>query len=634
MNKFKILIIPLVMVVLVLSGCKTPEEPAPVALDPLVVKGQTVADSHKASQVVSYPGLVAAASEATVSAKASGNLVDLNVRVGDQVDRGQVLARIDDATATLSNNRSSFNANQVKQAEIAVSSAEATYNLARENYNNILISSVKDLRAAEIARDQAAKNESNLVITSADSLKSAELAYQTAKLATQQAASSLENRQKSADQTLKDTQTNARLSASAVVATAGSVITSINNATGFDENNNVSISYRSNLGALDSSTYETAKQAYRSAKDIYNDNQNQPEGSVEEEVTEAIKVVEAVKQAADSFKALMDKSTSSVNLPQSSPGGVSLSGLQSAASGYQSQINAALSQISGFKQALSSVVLNNDTMLDGLRQALAISQQQEASAKQNLNNLKSGSNSQQNQAAFTSSLAQNQFDNARVKIETQVASAKTQMETAKLQYNNALVSLDSLYDAYSVVSPLDGTVTKIFVAQDQSVGPGQPIITISQVDGLKIQFYIESSGLNDIKSGLSATIIDRDGHRLAGLVSAVSPQADSLTRRFLVEVELVEKSNLVLGTVVDVSLDLQTVASDEQSLVLPLEAITIGQNGNHIFIAADGIAHQVPVEILEVKGEIARIKADLAEQDIVIISGNRRLEEGQAVSLE
>ena len=432
--------------VLLLTACGTPQEETLPAPEPVSVSGRTVAESRQASQTLSYPGLVTAASQATIVAKAAGNLVELNVKIGDQVDRGQVLARIDDAAAPASR-QSSFSANQVKQAEIAVSSAEAAFRLARENYNNILKSSVKDLRAAEIARDQAARSESNLEQTSLDSLKGAELAFETARLASEQAAANLASRQKLAEQNLQDTRTNASLSASSVAATAGAIITGINNFTGFDENNNVTISYRTNLGALDSRAYDAAKQSYRAAKEAYDDYLQRAAGPVEAEVEAAAALVKATKQAADDAKNLLDKSTSSVNLPQSSPTGVSLSGLQASVSAYQAQINAALSQISGYKQSLAAVALNNETSLDGLRRAYQLAKQQEEMAGQNVNSLKSGTASQQSQAMFASRLAQNQYDNARVKIETQVAGAKAQLETAELQYNNALLSLDSLYDA-------------------------------------------------------------------------------------------------------------------------------------------------------------------------------------------
>lgn len=629
-NKKISLIILLASLSLVLSACgaKT-EAPASEPL-PVSVKGQTVGNSLSVRQNLSYPGTVVADSEATIVAKASGNLTGAKFKVGDAVSLGQELAKIDDVNSPAFN-ASNFNTNQIKQAKNAVAGAEAAYNLAKDSYNSLLVSSVKDLRSAEIARDQAAKGQSNLDITTEESLKSAELAYETAKIATEQASSTLANREKLAVQNAKDTLTNADLTASSVVSTAGAIITNINNITAFDINNTVSIDYRSNLGALDSSTYDAAKQAYQTAKDAYAAYQKKKPASVAEDVDNVIVVAEAVKSLVDATKDLLDKSISSSALPASSVTGASLSGLQSAVSGYQSQINAATAQINGMKQALVNVNLNNTTLLDSLRQAYQLSSQQEAIAKQNLANLKSGNTSQQNQAGYVANLAQNQYDNAKVKIESQINAAKTQVETAELQYNNAVVALQSLYDAHSIIAPINGTITKVFVADGQAVAQGQAVATISQTQNIKVQFYIEADNLKDIVLGLPVTVVDDNNVAHPGLVAAVSPQADLITRRFLVEVKLEDSTGLFLGTVVTVKLELVKTATTAGSIILPLAAITVGQNGNYIFITENGKAKKVGVDIQEVLGESARVKIDLPAETMIITEGNRLLEEGQAI---
>lgn len=633
MKKTKILIIPiLALFAFTLSGCGSKSDTASTAPAPIAVKGQTVEQSASVKQSLSYPGLVVADSEATIVAKASGNLTNANFKVGDKVSLGQELAKIDDVNSA-SFNAANFNTNQIKQAKISVASAEAAYNLAKSNYDSILISSVKDLRSAEIARDQAAKGKSNLDITTADSVKSAELAYETAKIASQQAASTLANREKLADQSAKDTKTNADLAASTVTSAAGAIITNINNIASFDANNSVTIGYRSNLGSLDSGTYDKAKQSYQAAKDAYVSYQGKKFASVDDEVEAAINVANKAKAMADDAKNLLDKTSTSSSLPQSAVNGPSLSAFQTAVAGYQSQINAAVNQINSAKQGLVNIDLNNSTLLDSLRQAAQIAQQQEASAKQSLANLKSGNTSQQNQAGFNYNLADNQFANAKVKIDAQVNAARTQAETAQLQYNNAVVALQNLFDAHSVIAPIDGTVTKVFIANGQAVSQGQSIATVSQVQNIKVQFYIEAGDLLDIKPGLPVKVVDNNNVTYSGAISAVSPQADPLTKRFLAEIKLEKADGLLLGTVVNVSLETVKTASGQGLIILPLSAVTVGQNGNYIFIADNNTAKKVNVEIKEVLGELAKIQVDLPTSTIIITDGNRLLQEGQAVSV-
>jgi membrane fusion protein (multidrug efflux system) len=632
MKSQKKLLLLMLLPLFFLSACGQSEEPVSSEVPPVPVKVQSVSDSSAVKQSFSYPGLVVSDSEASVIAKSSGTITGLKVKVGDQVAVGQELAKIDEVNSSF--NAASFNAGQIKQAQIAVASAETAYNLAKSNYENILVSSVKDLRSAEITRDQAAKGQINLDITTSQSIKSAELAYETAKIATEQARTTLENRERSVSQSNDDVITNAGLAADSAISATAAVITNINNIAGLDDDNKISIPYRPNLGAMDASAYDQAKQAYQIAKQVYKDYSAKQFSDVSSKLDGAIKVVEAGRNLSDKVKFLFDKSISSDVLPQTSSTGNSLNNLQSAAAGYQTQMNSAANQANAAKQSLANTGINNSTALDSLRQAYQIAIQQEASAKQSLANLKSGNASQQDQAGFNVNLAQNQYENTRVKIESQVSSSRMQMESAKLQYNNAVTALQSLYDSHSLISPIAGTVTKLPIADGQTVSQGQVALVVSQPENLKIQFYVEADNLQSINPGLPAKIIDAGGTEYSGLVVTVSPQADSLTKRFLAEVKLDEGSSLLLGTVVDVKLDIIKNAASAEFSILPLSAITIGQNEKYIFIADNGVAKKVPVEVNEVIGEYAQIKTDLAANAAIVIDGNRLLREGQTVKIE
>lgn len=634
MENKKIIFIPLlVSLVFLLSACGTKtatpvnEMPAPVS-----VKGQAAADSLSIKQDLEYPGMVVAESEASITAKASGNLTSANFKVGDQVVLGQELAKIDDVNSATFN-PSNYNTSQIKQAKNLVSQAEGVYNLARSNYDSLLVSSVKDLRSAEISRDQAAKGQSNLDITAAESLKSAELAYDIAKIAVEQARLTLENRQKLVNQSVTDTNTNAANTADSALSMAATIITNINNIAALDDNNTVSIAYKSNLGALDASSYNITKQSYQAAKDAYTDYGKKTFANLNDKLNAVALVVDKTKKLTDDAKVLFDKTITSATLPQTSAVGPSLSGLQAAVSGYQAQMSGAVSQIDSSTQALANLTLNNTSLIDSLTQGYNLAKQQQASAEQALNNLKAGNTSQKDSAGFAYNLAQNQYDNLRVKIEAQIAAAKTQMETAAFQYNNAVTSLQSLYDAHSVISPLTGTITKVFITNGEAVNPGQPVLTVSQTQNIKVQFFVEPDNLMAIKPGLPVKVIADNNNSYSGIVAAVSPQADPVTRRFLVEVKLESNDGILLGTVATVQLSLVKTAGTPGTIILPLAAVTVGQNGTYIFVIDGGLAKKIEVSVSEVLGEVAKVKVDLPAETLIITDGNKLIQDGQAVTV-
>jgi polar amino acid transport system substrate-binding protein len=176
--KDKTLIIAACLVLpLALSACGSKKDATPNATTTATtVTAQQVANSLTIKRELAYPGTVVSESEAVVVAKTAGTVSNFNVKAGDQVAMSQQLGQINDVSGSKSS-PTAFNATQVKQAQIAVTQAQTAYQLALTNYNNLLVSSAKDIKAAEISRDQALKGQTNLNSTTAEALKSAQLAY-------------------------------------------------------------------------------------------------------------------------------------------------------------------------------------------------------------------------------------------------------------------------------------------------------------------------------------------------------------------------------------------------------------------------------------------------------------------------
>lgn len=627
------LLTALLLSILILSACSSNNEDSEPEERAAPVFVQKASESLKLQKNVQYPATVSANSEARLSPQLSGLVSEFSLSVGDEVRAGQVLAQINEI-GTMQVLPNQINSGQIRQAIIAVEQAQEAYELARVNYENSLISATKDLRQAEIARDQAMSGLDNLELTFEESLKSAELAYEAAKVASEQAKASLENREKQLIQAKNNLEDNIALMISTVFNTANSIITGINNVTGFDKNNTVNISYRNNLGALDSGSYNQAELAYQRSKKTYDQFwSNTNENSIEK-LVQAIEVLNEVKDLTDKLKFLFDNSISSANLPQSSSVGVSLSALQSTASSYQSQVNNVLSQAKGLKHSWENLILDNEAILDSLRQGYVLAKKQEDSAAQNLNNLKAGNISQQSQASFSLSMAENQYENLKIKLNSQTLAAKTQMDSAKSQYDNASIALQSLYDARSIVSPISGSLVQKLVNNGDTVNPGQLVGVVSSLDGIRLKFFVEPENTMFLYPGMDVTVVDAEGREYAAIISSIAAQADSLTKRFQVEASLSENRLLLLGTVVDVKISLSRELSlSNGSIFLPLSVLEIGQSGNFIFVADNNRAKRVPVEIMSVIGEQAQLRLDSLEDYLIIVEGHKFLTDGQLVEI-
>jgi multidrug efflux pump subunit AcrA (membrane-fusion protein) len=129
----------------------------------------TTADRGTVTSVVSGTGSLLPAGRMTVNFKAAGTLTEVDVRVGDKVTTGQVLARIDSSTqqAALAQAQASLAAAQanVQSTQSPLTAAQVAQlqhqvTAAQQNYNDTVasVNATNQADAATVASDQAKVN--------------------------------------------------------------------------------------------------------------------------------------------------------------------------------------------------------------------------------------------------------------------------------------------------------------------------------------------------------------------------------------------------------------------------------------------------------------------------------------------
>jgi len=509
--------------------------------------------------------------EALVIAKTGGTATEVKFKLGDKVKAGDVLIKIDDASGQNPAGNYSFNASQVKQAQLAVQQAYSSLTMAQTDYQNSASVASENYRAAEIA-------------------------YETAKLATEQAKINLDSRQKQINLSTTDTATNSALAADAAANACDTILNGLNIALNLDDSASNFLPYASNLGALDSSILRQAKDAYRSTKTADDSYKSATFADTTAQVKAAIDLATKTKNLADYCKKVLDKTPTS--------NGAYFSSLTATINGYQAQASAALAQANGAKQSSENTNLDNNSNADLLQKSYELAQKQEAAALQNLNTLK--------------------------------ASQASQLDMAELQYKNAVAALQGLYDSHLAIAPINGIVTRKEADNGSTVSAGQVLAAISQSGQVKIQFFVDEESLKFLSSGQSAEIIDNDGKIIPGKIFNLTPQADSASKKFLVEVrpDSATSTNLTAGTVVNIALTLKKKAVADNAVILPLSAIEITQNDNYIFTIKDNVAQKTPVKIIKVDGENAQVEFTGDAKTLIIVEGNKLVREGDPVKIQ
>lgn len=208
---------------------------------------------------------------------------------------------------------------------------------------------------------------------------------------------------------------------------------------------------------------------------------------------------------------------------------------------------------------------------------------------------------------------------------------KKAKEIAEIGLLSAESALRGALDGQFIVTPISGTITQKNVSLGDAVSFGQTIATVSQLQNLKIQFFVDKEELSYFKIGDIITLKENE-NSISAKINKISPQADETTKRFMLEAVPTDKKDLLVGSILTAEFTIDYAPVQKENLILPLSAITTGQNENYIFINQAGKAHKKIIKIEKVFGEMAEIKTDLNDTDLIIIDGNKLLKEESPVT--
>lgn len=248
--------------------------------------------------------------------------------------------------------------------------------------------------------------------------------------------------------------------------------------------------------------------------------------------------------------------------------------------------------------------------------------------------------------------------------ETQVANAKANLENIKINYNravellrigggtqqnvdqmqlqltnaeNALASaertLKNVQENTILISPINGIVTA------RNYDPGDltgalPIVTVAQVNPVKIVINVPESELSKVSKGMPAQVtFDTYGDEIfEGKVNMVSPTVDTNSRTFGVEIGMNNSDGRILpGMFGRVKLQLGT--SDH--VVVPDRAVVKqpGSGNHYVYVYHNGTVNYNKVELGQRIGSAYELISGVESGDTVVVTGQTRLADGITVEI-
>jgi len=178
----------------------------------------------------------------------------------------------------------------------------------------------------------------------------------------------------------------------------------------------------------------------------------------------------------------------------------------------------------------------------------------------------------------------------------------------------------------TIRAPFDGIIIETLVEPGEWVVVGGTVAQVADNSSFEILVDIPANLTPHLENGrsVSATISDQ---ALGATFKTIIPKGDIATRTFTAKFSVEHKAGLIEGMQASVMLPTSKAID---GLLVPRDAV-INQSGqNVLFLAVEGIAKAIPVQVLGYQGmQFAVSGTGLKVGQQVVIKGNERIRDGQ-----
>jgi len=221
-----------------------------------------------------------------------------------------------------------------------------------------------------------------------------------------------------------------------------------------------------------------------------------------------------------------------------------------------------------------------------------------------------------------------------------VAEADVELAKAKVSTAHANVGrLDALRQYAEITAPFSGIVTArsvdtgALIQAGTSSQKGQPVVTLQDMDTLRIYVSVPEVDVPFIRAGTPATMTTAayPGKVFKASVTRFTEALDPATRTMKTEIDMRNRDHTLRpGMYANVTLDIQTV---HNAIVIPDSALVMQGIRTFVWVVRHGTAHKVQVGTGLDNGAEVQIRSGVSEGQQVIIEGIGGLTEGNAVEV-
>jgi membrane fusion protein (multidrug efflux system) len=255
-------------------------------------------------------------------------------------------------------------------------------------------------------------------------------------------------------------------------------------------------------------------------------------------------------------------------------------------------------------------------------------------------------------------LAQLRFERQETLARRDISSKEALDEaTAELQRLRAEIEAqEEAIEQKSIKAPFSGRLGIRQVSLGQYVQPGQPLVTLQNLDTLDVDFTLPEQVYPCVEEGQTITlhVAGYPEQRFAGKITAINPKIDPSTRNFIVQGTLTNPDGrLQPGMFAEVTVQL---GDTREVVALPASAITYNPYGDAVFVLqpapdrerheaepsggeGDGaqtvfVAHRIFVKTGETRNAKVEIREGVQPGDLVVTAGQLKLKDNARVVID
>lgn len=251
-------------------------------------------------------------------------------------------------------------------------------------------------------------------------------------------------------------------------------------------------------------------------------------------------------------------------------------------------------------------------------------------------------NSPETSQAYQAALADAQNKRAisnrmkELKAKNLVSAQEAEQAYSDADIADAKLNSAAVMKGYEILrAPFDGMVTARFVDPGilvqnaaNSQTSSQPVVTVSQVDRLRIYVYVDQRYAFYVQKGEDVRIgvDERPELKLTAKVARVAGELDPKTRMMLVEIELDNsKKEIVAGSFVKVALDVKVPAYPQ----VPVDSVVINGTKSYVpVVSPEGILNYREVSPGDNDGKNVKILSGLKTGEMVALNVGNSIPDG------